>query len=656
MVTNRVYYFSQYDLTIGGCLSVLKDKIDAYDANIFDGDINDIIELYHIKKHLDNRNRLDDWSDEQFASYVEKSKSFATVIIKYLRSIEREKFVETYFILEWEYEYSFWEVISNYNLLDLLNEEILDQILATEEGRLRVLLSQKRIVDRFGTYFRGVLLRHRLSAHILLDKYEKRDDNPNLKQLFLPASLTQDDKERIIDAFLDQESPNLNYVRLVLHVKDNTNGLTIPPLLRVKAQDVEARLNEELRSKAIPCDVGIGFRYDYEEGAPALREERDGKNMYYVYGYKKIEADDDLHKIWNFREVFQYFREDGLSVLFNRDIETEAMEWVLAMNDSGRDAYLMNVVCQLNNNKALQDIHVYSQVLSGMGKRLENLLKSYYEDHLKDTYGYPSLPLTFPEEDAAWIAKCRTLMPEFDNVAKQYNLFVQYDDIDARVIRYSKPVLTTDIMSLASVRYCSIKESPQEVMQPMVYLFKIGELLHSIDPFSDKHYSCLHDLLRNEKVLYALYEKDYRKPKIDRLIEFGYVKIDADGYLVLSMEAETEVLFFLWRNHVISYWHHSKKVRAVLDKWIQNGWLETDGHLLSQPERDIFNYYLNNSKYTNGPAIRNQYAHGCIPVVNNDSEHASNYYRMLMLLVTLLLKIEEDLCVAMKIIEEGIKV
>ena len=122
------------------------------------------------------------------------------------------------------------------------------------------------------------------------------------------------------------------------------------------------------------------------------------------------------------------------------------------------------------------------------------------------------------------------------------------------------------------------------------------------------------------------------------------------------MEAETEVLFFLWRNHVISYWHHSKKVRAVLDKWIQNGWLETDGQLLSQPERDIFNYYLNNSKYTNGPAIRNQYAHGCIPVVNNDSEHASNYYRMLMLLVTLLLKIEEDLCVAMKIIEEGIKV
>ena len=89
----------------------------------------------------------------------------------------------------------------------------------------------------------------------------------------------------------------------------------------------------------------------------------------------------------------------------------------------------------------------------------------------------------------------------------------------------------------------------------------------------------------------------------------------------------------------------------MLDKWKDEGLLEIDDHLLCESERNLFSYYLNNNKYTNGPAIRNQYAHGAIPVGDDVQVHAKNYYILLMLLILLLLKIEDELRIGFRILE-----
>ena len=50
-----------------------------------------------------------------------------------------------------------------------------------------------------------------------------------------------------------------------------------------------------------------------------------------------------------------------------------------------------------------------------------------------------------------------------------------------------------------------------------------------------------------------------------------------------------------------------------------------------------------NTKYTNGPALRNRYVHGSFPDPGNESLHRNNYYRLRILLVLERLKIEDDL-------------
>lgn len=71
---------------------------------------------------------------------------------------------------------------------------------------------------------------------------------------------------------------------------------------------------------------------------------------------------------------------------------------------------------------------------------------------------------------------------------------------------------------------------------------------------------------------------------------------------------------------------------------IKKGWAVADNHLLSEPERDYFSYYLNDRQYSDAESLRNRILHGV-----EDDVSVNDYYKLLLLLVLLLLKIDDDL-------------
>ena len=324
-----------------------------------------------------------------------------------------------------------------------------------------------------------------------------------------------------------------------------------------------------------------------------------------------------------FGYLFNLIGEDCLIDLVNKDSETSSLEW--AFMGHGKDAYFMNQSCQIRNNLALANINLYSIMLPTIGKRLESLVKNFYEKHFKEDYGYPTLQLTLPAEDVDWVAKCRTIMPELDSVSKQYNLFVEEGDIEPRLFSFEKPLLITETKSLFCNKYYVIKGHSKEILEPMRLLFQTAKILHVVEEVDTTRIHNCYDFITSCEVPSSVY-KDYRKNMI-------------------------EILGCLWRNRIVSYWHHDKSVREMLDKWKDEDLLEIDDHLFCESERNLFSYYLNNEKYTNGPAIRNQYAHGAIPVGDNVQIHTKNYYIFLMLLILFLLKIEDELRIGSKIVE-----
>lgn len=649
MDRHRVCYYSQSDLSVGWNLQEIEELMTNFDLSKFVKDINDVLELYHIKKYIDHDNCLLKWEKGYIDSLKSMVRSFSGIIVRYLRTILKEELYDYYKLIDWSYTESFWEVVANYDLLDLLDESFLDKVL-TEDGNLRLILQQERIVNKFAKYLKSKIMSNSLSAHILLDQYARSNLNDNGGTYFFPSSLTSADKEQIIVDFLNQGEPNLNYVRLVMQVKDNANEIILTPKTRLLAQDVERHLNEKFFGKANVTHFACGVECDRSDNIPPTRIGKRENGFIQVHSWKYIEGLNETEKILVFGNLFGLLGEDCLINLVNKDSETGGLESVLM--DCGKDAYFMNQSCRLKNFFALANTNLYSRVLPAMECRLESLVKNFYENHFKEDYGYPALQLALPAEDADWVAKCRTIIPELDSVSKQYNLFVEEGDIDPRLFSLGKPLLPTDAKSLFENKYYVIKRNSLEILEPMMLLFRTAEVLHVVDGFDTTRIHNFYDFITSCEVPYSVYKKDYRKDKIDKLITRGYVKIDEKGILRPDNKNAIEILGCLWRNRVVSYWHHNKSVRELLDRWKEDDLLEIDDHLLCESERNLFSYYLNNSKYTNGPAIRNQYAHGVIPVGDDVQVHAKNYFILLMLLILLLLKIEDELRICFRILED----
>ena len=648
MDRDRVHYYSQYDMTVGWSLQQIEALLMNFDASTFVKDINDVLELYHIKKHIDHDNHLPTWKEDYIDSLKLMVKSFPEIIVRYLRAVPKDVLYDYYKLIDWDYKKTFWELVADYKILDLLDESFLDKVL-TEDRDLRLILQQKRIVNKFAKCIKVKIMSHKLSAHILLDQYACRSLIDNDETYFFPSSLTSADKEQIIVDFLKQDEPNLNYVRLVTQVKDNANEIILTPKTRLLAKDVEKQLNEKFFHKENAAHFAYGVEYDRSDLIPPTRVEKRENCFMQVHSWKHIEGLNELEKVLAFGNLFGLLGEDCLVNIVHKECETDGLESVL-MN-CGKDAYFMNLRCLINNNLAVINTNMYSRVLPAMGNRLESLVKDFYENHFKEDYGYPALRLVLPAEDADWVSKCRIIIPELDSVSKQYNTFVEEGDIEPRLFAYGKPLLMTDVRSLFGNKYYVIKGNPPEIVEPMMLLFRPAETLDVVDGFDTTEVRGFYDFITSCEVPYLVYEKNHNKNKVDKLIAREFVMVDEDGVLRPGNQSAIEILSCLWRNRVVSYWHHSKSVRDLLDKWREGDLLEIDDHLLCESERNLFSYYLNNNKYTNGPAIRNQYAHGGMPIGDDVQVHAKNYYILLMLLILLLLKIEDEFRIGYKILK-----
>ena len=335
--------------------------------------------------------------------------------------------------------------------------------------------------------------------------------------------------------------------------------------------------------------------------------------------------------------------------LINKKCEVDTIEPFIM--DKGRHSYPSYTHFNHKNSLSLYELCGYNEVLKRMGSSFEKELKLFYDSFLQAEYDYPSLPINFPMENDSSLNKCRVLCPELDAIVKQYDTFVKEDEINKDFIRLSKPIKVEDGKSLLENKYYEINVENETIDILLRGLFRSGNsLLHFVEPFKDKNYHSLIELLEHENdVLYSNYD-DFQTPHLDFLIQQNLIGINDCGQLYIINKTQIEVLKSLWEYGVCSYWHYDTKGREILDDFFNKDWLIKDDHLLSSFERDYFSYYLDNMKYTNGMAYRNHYMHGSPPPVDDEKEHATAYLTILKLFAILILKIEDDLWLARRAI------
>lgn len=185
---NRVVFYSKEDMAGGHQLqkgeSILRAEIKS-EYN----DINEILELYNIKKHIDIELFLNDWTSEDILVFKDKATEFGKIIGRFMSQMNDLNVVDLYNKTLRNYINSFWELVNNQNIFKRISRESFQKILLNEPHLIHTILIYKNIVDRYNVVIRDFLLTYPQSAEILLSIYEVKDDLKKNKKT-LPKSLT----------------------------------------------------------------------------------------------------------------------------------------------------------------------------------------------------------------------------------------------------------------------------------------------------------------------------------------------------------------------------------------------------------------------------------------------------------------------------------
>ena len=637
MITvERVHYYSDYDMSIPMHIERMADVVRSYEEGNQPDGINDYLEMYHIVQFIEHGKYPQDWDENKMAAI----KKYKGKVAAYFSHLQSNDLPVIFGEIERGYESSVWQIINQFKIKGLITENGLREILKEKNWLLKDLLEHRWIVEQNQILLTALLKENEHTAEWLLEQYVEEDRFCQHRDLYFPKSLTGTDKDTIIRNYVNSDKANLNYVRLVLTAKRSAD-FPLHPLTIKAARKKEKALNEAIFAMGAVHVASYGVALTVEQSAPAKERKVDeeGRTMF-VYNKKFIDDCKDATVIYYCGQVFEFTEPYGFITLISKDAETDAFEKVTGLH--ARNAYDLDMAFRMRENKSYLQMQALECALLDTDRNIEGVIKAFYEDFLKTEYGYKGLSLTLPKRDDSLILKIRSLAIEMDAVAHQYDCYVNYGSIDKDIVELTPPQKLTETKSLLSHRYCILNRDNTDVWYLIYLFFGSQSMLFFVEPCKDAHFRNYYEFLENGiEVKYEDYE-NYQRPDIDRLLEKGYLVKDEKGILRCVKMREVRLLKHLYEYGACSYWGYPKEERMILDDMVSKGWISLDNHLLSPAERDYFSYYLNNEKFTNGPAIRNNYAHGTTPSYSEE-KHKKNYFQLLVLFVLLLLKISEDL-------------
>lgn len=602
-------------------------------------DINDVIELYHIRQFVDNGIVLKDWSKD----FVAKTDGFNKIVANYFNNISPDKMVDAYAAVVFEYKETFWKIIDGFDLKGILNEENIATVCRGDKFTLHFILRCSKIVRSHNRLLATLLKEHENAAEWLLDHYVARHEQGTKEPIIVPSALTIDEKEEIIDNYLGRgKDTNLNYVQLVINAKDQKDGLIISPKTRLKAHKVEQELVRQYFKPGAGVPMRTTVRMSRQDDIePFSCHLEEGRFLVCTYDAKSIDELSYSEIVLYFQVVFEYLTTTGFVNLISMSSQEGVMERYLGL--SAKHTYRENIDFKVKDQLSVLQMIAMVKTLSETGRRVEDAIKSFYEDFLREQYNYPSQRITIPSVESSYVEKFRALAPEMDSVIKQYNLYSKEGEIDPELLALESSIKVTDSASCVDKKYYVVNDGNTDLQSIFYLLFGDQSMLTFVDPYKDENYPSLFSLLMTMKPIDCSKYEPWQRERLQPLIEKKLVVIGENSILQVLDWPKILVLQQLYKFRACSFWYYPPEMKESILDMACAGWVTCCNKLLTPEEQNYFSFILNNERYTNAYAIRNQYVHGSNPTIDDEQYHEVAYARLLIMFVLLLLKINDDL-------------
>lgn len=635
----RVKFYSTSDWSCGYNLEKLYEVLNKYDDKKEDYDINEIIEFYNMAKFIENECFLVKWSEKEKKQIQDKLPQLKATIGKFCANINNTNFIDLFNNIDKEnfYQEDFFELIEKYNVFVRIEDEQIEELLENN-FLLNIILKNKKIVNKYGETIKKKFLENPENATILLDKYEIDERE---REIYLPKELSKEDEEDLIVKYINSENANLNYLRVIENIQSSKDGLIISDKTRLLTKRTIKKQTDEFfkDNQGMKTETLVQFCHKKQEDV--VKFECDGKDIKCSYDLNWIKENTDYPTLLN-NFIYLFFYTD--------------MQMRISLTSKKRDLGIFERHIFINSKKAykkgvafdrmavLSDLQMmgYYERLKEIDIRLEEIIEWFFKEYLKDEFNIKDFRISMPSKESTTLEKCRTVLSEMDHILKEYQLIVEDGKIDHELIEISSnPIPFMDIKSLVNHKY--IYENSDEFKRVEHCFFSDQCMLHYIKRIN-KTYKSFYDLINNEKIKREDY-KNYAEREIEFLLNGKYIKEDEQGYLIINKAETIKIFKDLHDNEVINYWKYSDVMRKEIDKLIANEILICLDSLLSKPEIDYYNYYLNKSEFNNGMDLRNKYIHGTQTSSDDaEKEHKYNYMIFLKLFILLIIKINDELC------------
>lgn len=643
----RIKFYSINDMVSGENLIRIKEIVDNFDENKKYYNINDIIELYNITKYVDTecyKNYKLNWSEDDISKIKDVIKKYKGIIARYIKSISNENITTKYMEIQddyYDYREDFFELLEKYKAYENISECIFSELLHTPKVFLEYILRNKNM-----TYYHGNAIRERFYedseyAEIILDYYEAKHTG-DIKTLYFPKELTTDDKEKIIKNYIDSENPNLNYLRLINNIQ-NRDELSISDKTRLASIKKTKIENDKLFSNSAGIEYGAEVRFSKSQ-RDVVEFTKEKHIFKYSYDIRWIHENTDFNTLLNnFIHLFGYVDRQMRITLISKESELGTTEKFLGVKS--KNEYEIGMTFNIKNMLSILQIIAYYKELNKINIRLEDIIEWFFKTYLPEEFGIQNYFVKMPSKDSTYYEKCKSILPEIDYILKQFNLLVEDGIIDQELLEVSSTsILFESVKSLIDTKYIYGNDKSQEFNNICYYFFSDQCLLHYTEKYKNKRYTSFYELLLKENVKANDYS-GYSERLLNYVIDNGYVFIDSDDYIRVKDKRMITILNDLYNNEVINYWKYPLKYREKMDELIEKDMLLKGSTLFSKQEQDYFNFYLNQRSFNNTYDLRNKYLHGNKLKDDDENTHYNNYMLFLKLIILIIIKINDELCV-----------
>ena len=634
-----VEYYKGTDLAKGYMLDKAKEVYDELQLGHPIDNINEALQLYNIMKYENDGTFLLYLGENKIEWLKEKNFIAKSLVGKYIN--RHSDILAEYQDVDFIYKESFWEIVEKRKLNDITEnrfKRFVDKLDIFE----RQIFKHDKLVKKYDVELREYMLTYpEESTNLLLDKYLLKHMREREKS-YLPQSLTIKDKEHIINEYLELDNPNLNYTRLLSNVQD-TKEFSLDTRVKLKAKRVSKRLESELFGD---CS-GHGTEIVVE-----FKENVDGTVKQY-FKLSKVGTDVDIEWLRsnmdnptllnNFIYIFEFVNDNMVSEFPYNEIYASVCE---RFSFTYEKEYKKCIAFSMRESLSLAQMHAYYSFLKSKNKELEVIIEWFFNVYLKEEFNIENFNIKLPPTDNANFEKCKSIFPTIESIIKKYRFYIEDGYIDEELVEMeSKPLPFSQCPSMTNERYVYIASDNDEARIFINIMFSDQSVLTYFPNYGDSQYNTLIERLDVDK-LYLHDIEHYQKSSLDWLIEHNYVTINDDNKIVLVNRNRTRIYYDIYRNGVIATSKLSDNLKQEVDKLLNEGALVAENTLLTRQESDYIDYYLNKSKFINGYDLRNKYLHGTSSSYDNENEHYINYLHALRLLITIMIKINDDLCTA----------